>query len=79
MKNFEFETILSKEEAGELDLRPFYQRGFKWTQKQSSLWIESVLRGYPCLPEIVLLDTEDGSLPRGNGMSHSSARVEKAS
>ncbi len=60
VKNFEFETILNKEEAGELDLRPFYQRGFKWTQKQSSLWIESILRGYPCLPEIVLLLTEDG-------------------
>ena len=79
VKEFEFENILSKEEAGELDLTPYFQRGFKWTQKQSSLWIESVLRGYPCLPEIVLLDTEDGSLPRGNGMSHSSARVEKAS
>ena len=48
------------EEAGELDLRPIFQRGFKWTQKQSSLWIESILRGYPCLPEIVLLLTEDG-------------------
>ena len=79
VKEFEFENILSKEEAGELDLTPIFQRGFKWTQKQSSLWIESILRGYPCLPEIVLLDTEDGSLPRGNGMSHSSARVEKAS
>ncbi|CAH0369498.1 unnamed protein product [Pelagomonas calceolata] len=60
VKEFEFENILSKEEAGELDLRPIFQRGFKWTQKQSSLWIESILRGYPCLPEIVLLDTDEG-------------------
>ena len=60
VKNFEFETILNKEEAGELDLQPLFQRGFKWSQKQSSLWIESILRGYPCLPEIVLLLTEDG-------------------
>ena len=51
---------MSKEEAGELELRPFYQRGFKWSQKQSSLWIESILRGYPCLPEIVLLEKDDG-------------------
>ena len=60
MKNYQFEWVLSKEEAGDLELRPFYQRGFKWTQKQSSLWIESILRGYPCLPEIVLLETDDG-------------------
>ena len=60
VKNYQFEWVLSKEEAGELELRPFYQRGFKWTQKQSSLWIESILRGYPCLPEIVLLETDDG-------------------
>ena len=60
VKEFEFENILSKEEAGELDLTPYFQRGFKWTQKQSSLWIESILRGYPCLPEIVLLDTDEG-------------------
>jgi len=60
VKNYQFEWVLSKEEAGDLELRPFYQRGFKWTQKQSSLWIESILRGYPCLPEIVLLETDDG-------------------
>ena len=53
--NYQFDWVLRNEEAGELDLRPFYQRGFKWTQKQSSLWIESILRGYPCLPEIMLL------------------------
>ncbi len=60
VKNYQFEWVLSKEETGELELRPFYQRGFKWTQKQSSLWIESILRGYPCLPEIVLLEKDDG-------------------
>jgi len=60
VKNVDFEWVLNKEEAGEVNLRPFYQRGFKWSQKQSSLWIESILRGYPCLPEIVLLETDDG-------------------
>ena len=58
--NYQFDWVLRNEEAGELDLRPFYQRGFKWTQKQSSLWIESILRGYPCLPEIMLLAKDDG-------------------
>ena len=60
VKNVDFEWVLNKEEAGEVNLRPFYQRGLKWSQKQASLWIESILRGYPCLPEIVLLLTEDG-------------------
>ena len=60
VKDVDFEWVLNKEEAGELHLRPIFQRGFKWTQKQSSLWIESILRGYPCLPEIVLLDTDEG-------------------
>ena len=59
-KNFAFSSLLEMEENGELELRPFYQRGFKWSQKQSSLWIESMLRGYPCLPEITLLETVDG-------------------
>ena len=60
MKNWAFSSLLEMEENGELELRPFYQRGFKWSQKQSSLWIESMLRGYPCLPEITLLETEEG-------------------
>ena len=60
MKNWAFSSLLEMEEDGELELRPFYQRGFKWSQKQSSLWIESMLRGYPCLPEITLLETDEG-------------------
>jgi hypothetical protein len=58
-KNIEVSQIQSMEEGGRLVLKPFYQRGFKWTQKQSSLYIESILRGYPCLPEVTLLETED--------------------
>ena len=60
VKNYQFEWVLRQEEAGELELRPFYQRGFKWSQMQSSLWIETILRGYPCIPEIVLLEKDDG-------------------
>lgn len=60
-KNFEVTQLRSMEEEGRLLLQPFYQRGYKWTQKQASLWIESILRGYPCLPEVTLLQTEDSN------------------
>lgn len=56
MKNYALAQIIEMEEAGTLELRPFYQRGYKWTQKQASLWIESMLRGYPCLPEVTLIE-----------------------
>lgn len=58
-KNFEVMQLRSMEEEGRLVLKPFYQRGYKWTQKQASSWIESILRGYPCLPEVTLLQNED--------------------
>ena len=58
-KNFDLRNLLTMEMEQELDLRPFYQRGYKWKQKQASLWIESVLRGYPC-PEIILIRTDNG-------------------
>jgi hypothetical protein len=58
-KDFDMEFLRDLEERGDLDLQPFYQRGFKWSQKQASIWIESILRGYPCVPEIVLLMVED--------------------
>lgn len=60
-KNFEVSQLRAMEEDGRLALRPFYQRGYKWTQKQASLWIESMLRGFPCLPELTLLQTEDSN------------------
>ena len=58
-KNIGVREIQSMEERGMLVLKPFFQRGFKWTQLQSSLYIESILRGYPCQPELTLLATED--------------------
>ena len=61
-KKYDIEYLRNLEERGKLQLQPFYQRDFKWTQKQASVWLESILRGYPCLPEITLLKTidEDG-------------------
>lgn len=58
-KDYDVMYLRDLEERGELELQPFYQRGYKWSQKQASLWIESILRGYPCLPEIALLSAVD--------------------
>ena len=58
-QDYNLESLLSMEKKGKLDLRPFFQRGFKWKLKQSSLWIESILLEYPC-PEIILIRTQDG-------------------
>ena len=58
-KDFDMSYLRDLVERGELNLQPFYQRGFKWTQKQASMWIESTLRGYPCVPEIILLTVMD--------------------
>lgn len=58
-KNFPVEVIKNMEEKGKLVLQPFYQRGYKWDQEQASLWIESILVGFPCIPEVMLLQTED--------------------
>jgi hypothetical protein len=44
---------------GDLRLQPSYQRKFKWSQKQCSLFIESMLRKYPSVPEIILLAAEN--------------------
>ena len=62
-KDYDVEFMHDMKMRGKLHLQPFYQRGYKWSQKQASMWIESILRGYPCLPEITLLDTidEDGN------------------
>ena len=57
--NYEVDQLWNMEEQGRLVLQPFYQRSYKWLQKQASLlWIESMLRGYPCIPEVTLLQTE---------------------
>lgn len=49
-------------DAGELELRPPFQRNPVWTVSQKSFLIDSVLRGYP-IPEIYVQETvaADGS------------------
>lgn len=43
----------------ELEIHPEFQRFFRWTAKQKSRWIESVLLGIP-LPSIFVAQRDDG-------------------
>ena len=58
-KTFDVETIENKVQKGQIILKPFYQRGYKWTQSQASAYIESILYGYPCIPHVIFLCTLD--------------------
>ena len=58
-KDFDIQYLRDLEERGEVQLQPFYQRGYKWKQGQASKWIESIIIGYPCVPHIILLNTLD--------------------
>mgnify|MGYP002003467749 CR=1 FL=1 len=56
-KDYTLETILNLEKKGKLNFRPYYQRQFKWKLKQSSLFVESALIGYPC-PQVTFLEID---------------------
>ena len=43
----------------ELDIHPEFQRFFRWTQKQKSRFIESLLLGIP-IPSIFVYQRQDG-------------------
>ena len=61
-KDYDMGYVRNMVDDGKIQLQPFYQRGFKWTPKQSSAWIESILLGYPCMPHVIFISTtgEDG-------------------
>ena len=40
-KNWDVAYLRHLEERGMLDLQPFYQRGYKWSQKQASMWMNA--------------------------------------
>lgn len=46
-------------EQGKIVLQPHFQREYKWSQAQASLYIESVLLNFPCIPPVVLLKAQD--------------------
>lgn len=51
--------ILNLYRDGELEIHPEFQRFFRWTPKQKSRWIESILLGIP-LPSIFVAQRDDG-------------------
>ncbi|MDX2303592.1 MAG: DUF262 domain-containing protein [Microscillaceae bacterium] len=52
-----FGEISSMYSGGELEIRPAYQRLFRWTKTQQSQLIESLLLGLP-IPPIFVIETE---------------------
>jgi hypothetical protein len=51
--------LISLYENGEIDVRPQFQRFFRWTESQKSRLIESLLLGIP-IPSIFVSQREDG-------------------
>lgn len=53
-----FGELINMYKAGELVIRPEYQRLFRWTRTQKTALIESILLGIPVPPVFV---AEDGN------------------
>jgi hypothetical protein len=51
--------IVNLYREGDLDIHPEFQRFYRWTPKQKSRWIESILLGIP-LPSIFVAQRPDG-------------------
>ncbi len=59
--------LVSLYEDGELDIRPRFQRFFRWTDEQKTNLIESILLGIP-LPQIFISARDDGTWEVVDGM-----------
>jgi hypothetical protein len=62
---------------GELEIHPEFQRFFRWSSKQKSRWIESILLGIP-LPSIFVSQREDGVWDVIDGLQRLSTILEVA-
>ncbi len=62
-----FGEISSLYEDGELEIRPAYQRSFRWSPTQESQFIESLLLGLP-IPPIFVIETETRSYELIDGL-----------
>lgn len=67
--------LASLYEDGELEIRPAYQRFFRWTPEQKARLIESILLGIP-LPQIFVSQREDGVWEVVDGLQRLSAVFE---
>ena len=52
--------LYSDYKAGELDVRPYFQRGYVWDKSKASRLIESILLGVP-IPVIYTAEEDDGT------------------
>lgn len=67
-----FGEIMSMYEGRELEIRPSYQRLFRWTAAQQSQFIESLLLGLP-IPPIFVIETETRKYELIDGLQRISA------
>ena len=67
-----FNEITDMWEAGELDIKPDYQRLFRWSSAQQSRFIESLLLEMP-VPPIFVLEEDEGTYQLIDGLQRISS------
>ena len=67
-----FNELLDMYETGELNIRPDYQRLFRWTEGQRSRFIESLLLEMP-VPPIFVIEETDGKYQLIDGLQRISS------
>lgn len=67
--------LTSMYKAGELLIRPEFQRFFRWSNKQKSSLVESIMLGIP-LPSIFVAQTPDGTWELVDGLQRVSTILE---
>src|SRR5690348_11360340 len=67
-----FNELMDMWESQELDIKPDYQRLFRWTDGQQSRFIESLLLEMP-VPPIFVIEEEEGSYQLIDGLQRISS------
>lgn len=71
-KDYSFNELLSMFEDGELTIEPDFQRLFRWSEVQSSRFIESLILELP-LPPIFVIEIDDGKYELIDGLQRLSS------
>lgn len=72
--DFSAGELIRLHENGEINIRPEFQRMFRWSQGQQSRFIESMLLSLP-VPQIVFFQREDGVLELIDGLQRVSSLI----
>src|SRR5690606_10020930 len=67
-----FNELLDMAEGGELNIRPDYQRLFRWSEGQRSRFIESLILEMP-VPPIFVIEEDDGKYQLIDGLQRISS------